>query len=236
MAKKYKEFSEEFSVKVEDMEVNGFKLKRGSQKNEPDNRFSAGELFWNGENILCRVFWNRKNKLPMVSWLATAKKETKAKIVRGDNIAEAVKKPLDELWEDTFGTVQQQAIEQPIQPTQKEPKKTDDEIINDAVSVLANVIDFGDEEIFDDDEPAIQLPNVGRCENNDSKVVIANSKQAITKAEKAGCNAQLISRLRAGIAADKITEVFIEDNVIKVLCGDRLFYGDPITGEVKKYV
>ena len=229
-------FSEKFSIKVEDMNVDGFELKGGSQKDEPKNVFSAAELYHDGKELGCHIFWNRCTGFPpMVKWLSSAKKEDKSKYVRGDNIAQAVKEPLDALWTKKFGKSpwefqKPQSTQQ--QAAQEEPKKADDDIINDAASVIADIIDFGDE-VYD--EEPMKLPNVGRCNSDDPKVVIANSKQAITKAEKAGCNAQLISRLRAGITAGTITEVFIENNIVKVLCGDKLFYGDPVTGEVKKF-
>lgn len=169
------------------------------------------------------VFWDNEK----------SNSDLRSRLVRDLNIQKAVKTYFQLKLNEINGK-EVQTQQQTAQATIKEPKKADDNnVINDAAAVLADIIDFGDDEIIE--EPAIQLPNVGRCGSDDPKVVIANSKQAITKAEKAGCNAQLVSRLRNGLSAGKIDEVFIEDNVIKVLCGDRLFYGDPITGEVKKY-
>lgn len=234
-------FSEKFSIKVEDMNVDGFELKGGSQKDEPKNVFSAAELYHDGKELGCHIFWNRCTGFPpMVKWLNSAKKEDKSEYVRGDNIAQAVKEPLDALWTKKFGKSpwefqKPQSTQQ--QAAQDKPKKTDDnEIINDAASVLAGIFD-DDDVVYDEEfeEPMVSLPNVGRCGSDDPKIVIANSKQAITKAERAGCNAQLVARLRNGISNGAINEVFIEDNVIKVVCGDRLFYGDPVTGEVKKF-
>lgn len=166
------------------------------------------------------VFWDNQK----------SDNDTRSRLVRDNNIQKAVKPFFQQKLDEING----KATKTQQQTVQEEPKKADD-VVNDAATILAGVIDFGDEEYIYDEESTVQLPNVGRCGSDDHKVVIANSKQAITKAEKAGCNAQLISRLRNGINANKIDEVFIEDNTIKVICGDKLFYGDPITGEVKKF-
>lgn len=194
----------------------------------------SGVLEVNGKEVEgMYMSWNYSrypNGMPGVFWdNQKSDAALRSRLVRDDNIQGAVRGFFQQKLDEINGKAVQQTAKE-------EPKKADDNVINDAAAVLADIIDFGDEEILYDEESTIQLPNVGRCENNDPKVVIANSKQAITKAEKAGCNAQLVSRLRNGLAAGTINEVFVEDNIVKVICGDRLFYGDPVTGEVKKYV
>jgi ribonuclease HI len=148
-------FSNEFSIKVEDMDMKGFKLKGGVQKDEPKNHFSAAELYYNGKDVKCHIFWNRDCGFPpMVKWLSDADNGYKSSLVRSNNVALGVEKALDELWVKKFGKSPWYFQKPQTAVIPQVPESN-----NNAATILAGIID--DEEIdvdYEEIEEEVVIP------------------------------------------------------------------------------